>query len=75
MLKIKDNVELKELEKYGFKKEYIVDSWAYILNYTMNLYEENMFVWLDNRHIQVNGIKLLSTLFDMIQDGIVEKVE
>lgn len=75
MLKIKDNVDLKELEKYGFKyyknrnyEVYEIDKWNSYLS-----------VELKDRIIQI-GIQDYNdieedTLYDMIKDGIVEKVE
>lgn len=64
MLKIKDNVDLKELEKFGwyeFRTQYC----------------KGKFTIQKNRHIrsragnQWNG---LDDLFDIIQAGLVEKV-
>ena len=58
MLKIKDNVDLKELEKFGFKKE----------------------SWFDNQIVYVKSYEQYNTyfdvtLYDLIQAGLVEKVE
>ena len=88
MLKIKENIDLKELEKYGFYHEKEEDE-----NDVFDLYEYNC---LDNRtYVQVysddriivlhSGVygdypeyyhkKTLDILFDLIQAGLVEKVE
>lgn len=91
MLKIKDNVDLKELEKFGFEK---VDSYDYyfwkiivgghaavcilkksdifcdkriFLNYYPASITEEQF----NRAFK----EYENTLFDIIQAGLVEKVE
>lgn len=76
MLKIKDNVDLKELEKYGFKKNSnFPDGWAMVKTYKKgNYYQEDIYVWND-KIIQVNAIGILDTLYDLIKDGLVEKVD
>lgn len=70
MLKIKDNVDLKELEKYGFKKK--------------NYYNAICIVREDRQHdifFDLKTRKLLfvnygyDVLYDLIKDGLVEKVE
>ena len=75
MLKIKDDIDLKELEKYGF-----IDA--------ENLCSMNKFYCTDNpitkieigkndRNIWVTHFadKELDVLYDLIKDGLVEKVE
>lgn len=77
MLKIKDNVDLKELEKYGFKEEY-------------GFYEKeiengdgNLLRWYVNKGYKTievstyDGCEFLldNTLYDLIQDGLVVKYE
>lgn len=71
MLKIKDNIELKELEKYGFVfcefelYHLSFDEYNYI-----NIYEysrEINFVCLNNE-------KVKNKIFDLIQSSLVEKV-
>lgn len=76
MLKIKDNVDLKELEKYGFKKNSnFPDGWAMVKTYKKGIYyQEDIYVY-DDRQIQVNAIKLNDTLYDLIKANLVEKVE
>ena len=71
MLKIIDNVDLKELEKFGFRK------WEdnYIKDITSSI---TCFVSIDYREIwfSCSGvIGSLEILFDLIQAGLVEKVE
>lgn len=53
MLKIKDNVDLKELEKYGFKKDKFL---GYILTEPKNKNFEKIiaFLDLDKKQIKLN---------------------
>lgn len=76
MLKIKDDVDLKELEKFGFKQDVYIDK-CYVKTFEMGTaYKEEIIVWEKERNIQVtHAIRLLDTLFDLIQAGLVEKVE
>ena len=82
MLKIKDNVDLKELEKFGFTRYepdeyYRVDedecnkSARYILWEndfgTMDIEEDTRRIWTISSNYDI--------LFDLIQAGLVEKVE
>ena len=82
MLKIKDDVELKELEKFGFK--YIVEKYkSYI--YINKFIEIDIFLDLENEcenkvlfmlTSQYNrNYANLDILYDLIQAGLVEKVE
>lgn len=77
MLKIRDNVDLKELEKYGFEyddKDYSKweESEGYDICYS---------VGIANRIIRISFsafemlVKIDSTLYDLIKDGLIEKVE
>ena len=81
-LRIKDNVNLKELEKFGFK--YIEDLLTKKSYYFKKTYLENAD---DDRicyHIEVNTRKIIisrldgdldNTLYDLIKADLVEKVE
>ena len=73
MLKIKDNVDLKELEKYGLKYQQVGMDYAYVKYMLKGQYKECVIVWLD-REIQVDAIKILDTLYDLIKADLVEKV-
>lgn len=75
MLKIKNEVNLKELEKYGFKKNFnFPDGWAMVKTYKKGkYYQEDIYVWNDKR-IQVSAIELNDTLYDLIKDDLVEKI-
>ena len=72
MLKIKDNVDLSVLEKYGFEYEDYEDNYK-----IYNFRESTIYIETHNRIIK-SEIYMededFDTLYDMIQDGIVEKV-
>lgn len=95
MLKIKDSVDLKELEKFGFKPKYDENTGeicAYEKKVLKNEYEGlivtlqetkskirifksfqgRKVVWKINRY---NDYFDIDTLYDLIQAGLVEKVE
>ena len=69
MLKIRDNVDLKELEKFGFIKDKNI-------YYYKNVFSVIVLMVFDNRKISNptddNGNVIL---YDLIQAGLVEKVE
>ena len=93
MLKIKNNVDLKELEKFGFKNT-INDTWyrseandAYeyfetniVINPVGN-FEKNEIVFeildldISEDKSNIDIATRLDTLYDLIQAGLVEKVE
>lgn len=74
-MKLKDDVDFKKLENYGFERQYLVDSWGWVLDYKKGFYKEHITIWEEDRELQIDAIGLLSVVYDMIQDGIVEKVE
>jgi len=80
MLKIKDNVDLKELEKFGFEYKGKENVKKY-----RGWFSDNRITQVlncDNRIITGNSLfnfddelsKHLTTLFDLIQAGLIEKV-
>lgn len=74
MLKIKDNVDLKELEKFGFDLELnITDAYDQIYCFDSRL----MFDKIDKNIIipMFNEGTALDTLYDLIKADLVEKVE
>ncbi len=101
MLKLKDNVDLKELEKFGFKPKYDEDTgkivrYVYLkpINYNKNSknqyieaievkyveYVKNHDDFFKQQDISYWGITqhefdVLDILYDLIQAGLVEKVE
>lgn len=79
MLKIKDNVDLKELEKYGFKTITIVGKTKYqLVKIIGNCEIYNIKIGEDNS-IHYNQLsvynELPSVIYDLIKAGLVEKVE
>ena len=80
MLKIKDNVDLKELKKFGFKyhkeqrnqyEHYSVvvkKGWSYSMQLLI-------VVYCNDRNISVCDNEGQDILFDLIQADLVEKVE
>jgi hypothetical protein len=90
MLKIKDNVSLKELEKFGFKIFRVHGNedeleYAYIpteRNHSANIsiYGDNIMPW--NKYVFSRKIMLhnhtqrtFDLLYDLIEAGLVEKLE
>lgn len=75
MLKIKDSVDLKELKKFGFKQDVYIDK-CYVKTFEIGTaYKEEIIVWEREKNIQVtHAIRLLKTVYDLIQAGLVEKV-
>ena len=75
MLKIKDNVDLKELEKFDF---YYNDD---IGQYVLNLINKPLTINVWNRKINIEDYNILTEtilanlLYDLITAGLVEKIE
>ena len=75
MLKIREEIDLKELEKYGFELDYFK-------NYEKKLKGDKRFgltVSKDNKSIffedeDCNKSYDLDTLYDLIKDGLIEKI-
>lgn len=79
ILKIKDDVDLKELEKFGFVKCH--NRWEDYTYGEPNDYDVDFF-YIKNREIIIEDDLygstldwLLNILFDLIQAGYIEKVE
>ena len=77
MLKIKDNVDLKELEKYGFKRKYYNGTKNLVLEYEVkNLPRKYQDIVFD---IPTRKLEFCNwgseVMFDLIKDGLVEKVD
>lgn len=84
MLKIKDNVDLKKLEKYGFNEQIIRDScfpekvWALESRFEEYIVIENRIIYLYERDELYNNClnkNILDMIYDLIKDGLIEKVE
>lgn len=93
MLKIKDNVDLKVLEHYGFKhhkkdkKDIITSKWfredipynddtdkSFYAFYPIIEILENRFMLLRFGCYNVADNEIVDTIYNLIQDGIIEKV-
>ena len=83
MLKLKYNVELKELEKFGFVK---IENHSYELpRFSDNLVGLTFSKWTDGEWLlslaNVRNANLyeiserLDTIYDLIQAGLIEKVQ
>ena len=87
MIKIKDSVELKELEKYGFvndeiygrkvkvKKMMTKEKWnAEIVE--IDLITRQLQIFVDDEYYEIyTNSKTLDFIYDLIKAGLVEKVE
>ena len=82
MLKIKDDVDLKELEKFGF--EYDGDNdWYFYYGFTgtNDQSEIRHYVYISNRIIStgfdvyVDPFQIHNKIYDLIKADLVEKVE
>ena len=79
MLKIKDSVDLKELEKYGFKE----NSFYYSKTFNFEYYEVKIDVEKDRKYLIIQNdyydsdyaCYIPSVLYDLIKADLVEKVE
>ena len=83
MLKIKDDVNLKELEKFGFENNYNNE---YLLKSYKKDFSQDDYISIkkEDRSIQMrhyqeeygvtNIIRIDELLYDLIQAGLVEKV-
>ena len=85
MLKIKDNVDLKELEKFGFKPNALDDNYS---GYYKMAGNTDNYTFIDDYHFENNkriGILIedgqvylgetLNDLYDLIKADLVEKVD
>lgn len=79
MLKIKDNVDLKELEKFGFelsngvqyiKKRYIDEILAYLIYITPT----HHYIQIKIYDVGIIAGSLQTTLYDLIKADLVERV-
>ena len=74
MLKIRDDVDLKELEKYGLYKEKVY--WGYVYtdkNIDINTKDRTIDTW---DYLECTDLdEYNDILYDLIKDGLVEKVD
>lgn len=73
MLKIRDDIDLEELKKFGFTLN--DDEW-----YFANLYNANIYVKPISRKVIIRSydrheIENIDIIYDLIQEGLIEKVE
>lgn len=80
MLKIKDNVDLKELEKFGFKYDELNKGYKIQSNHFKDFGNAEMFIY-ENHNLLFNQSAyftnehfLIDTLYDLIKADLVEKV-
>ena len=83
MLKIKDNVQLQELEKYGFEYFEGTTSKIYVIELGSNNDRVSVVVNCYNKHFWVThegcsrdiSDELSDLVYDLIQAELIEKVE
>ena len=77
MIKVKDNIELKELEKFGFTKK--GDEYVYTEKMSLEILavQKNRNIYIETKATYYGAIveDLFYKLFELIEEGIVEKVE
>ncbi len=74
MLKIKDNVDLKELEKFGFEYFYSIYDNPVGMSYYPAV-DDYIEFWLDNKIIEANGKLATAVVYDLIKADLVEEEE
>lgn len=79
MLKIKSDIDLKELEKYGFKKETFdmslkIEKFDHIIEINISLDDGIIFIKNDYYDCDYE-VEMPDIVYDLIKDGLVEKVE
>lgn len=79
MLKIKDNINLKELEKFGFKFERGTNAycWFFYLDdgFNLTIYENGKSLEIGRDALaNYSSVDNLDVIYDLIQAGLVEKV-
>lgn len=77
MLKIKDNVDLKELEKYGFDIQKTKEWYHYDIDKRTDLFvkpltKQIIFTVYNDFTRDITDIDVI---YDLIKDGLVEKVD
>ena len=72
MLKIKDNVDLKKLEKFGFENNIgFLQKDAEYITYYINKDFRTIEIW----DYQADEVVLDDTIYDLIKADLVEKVD
>lgn len=76
MLKIKDNIDLKELEKYGFRYTKGEDWHKYNDNMSMSLGDKKeLNINCDDCYFDEDINECIECLYDLIKADLVEKVD
>ena len=75
MLKIKDNVDLKELEKYGFKKDELLNTYIKVDKSSYDWEEIICQVKINDRTVWFNKNQYTVDTMMILLDGLVEKVD
>lgn len=87
MLKIKDNVDLKELEKFRFEINFVTGVYkkelksSYMDNYYIEVQKSRRIIIETRikdeyiRNLKSTNTDELDVIYDLIQAGLVEKVE
>jgi hypothetical protein len=90
MLKIRDEIDLKELEKFGFeykpmfnsKKEEVLGEYIISFDYEFIRYDyiisaehRDIMLMTDNRGVDDDNMREFDTLYDLIKADLVEKIE
>lgn len=76
MLKIKDSIDLKELENYGFRYSLGEDWHYYFDNISLSLGDEREIIidFNSDDYCETEMMQLMSLLYDLIKVDLVEKV-
>ena len=80
MLKIKDNVDLKELEKFGFKYSEVIDgTYTYHIPSSYGQKKDlhiNKYGYMSMElYTNVYGMNIPNIIYDLIKADLVEKVD
>ena len=78
MLKIKDDVDLKKLEKYGFLTNgitYFIDHKNGEITTSLSVDLDDREIWIQNDNYDLDYAGTIpNELYDLINDGLVEKI-
>lgn len=73
MLKIRDDIDLEELKKFGFTLN--DDEWYFADLYNANIYVKPISRKVIIRSYDRHEIENIDIIYDLIQEGLIEKVE
>ena len=75
MLKIKDNVDLKELKKFGFEQNGILDYEKRTYTFTIMCLQKTRELYYIRENSDIYIKRDFDTLYDLIKADLVEKIE